>query len=106
MTYKRRKQYGYNPRIRQYDNPKEWKKLKYQVYRRDKFKCQFPGCKCRTKLECHHILPWSKYPALRYNIFNLITLCKEHHMYITGNEEVYASVLQKIIFDNANSKKK
>ena len=34
---------------------------------------------CNGKLEAHHILRWSKFPELRYEVNNGISLCHFHH---------------------------
>jgi len=47
--------------------------------KRDKFKCKIDNCDCRGHLEVHHILSFAKFPELRYNINNGITLCQFHH---------------------------
>ena len=58
---------------------KRWRK---SVYSRDKFKCQWPGCESRKKLNAHHIMKWADNPGLRYNADNGITLCYLHHLEI------------------------
>lgn len=55
---------------------KGWRKA---VKDRDGWKCQIANMNCCGKLEAHHILPWSKFPELRYQINNGITLCHAHH---------------------------
>lgn len=54
----------------------DWRK---QVWNRDKFKCRIADRNCSGRIEAHHILAWSKYPELRYQINNGITLCHAHH---------------------------
>lgn len=46
---------------------------------RDGWKCQMADNNCTNKLESHHILPWSEFPELRYELKNGITLCTYHH---------------------------
>ena len=57
-------------------NDKQWK---YAVYKRDNFKCKIANQDCNGRLEAHHILGWTDYPELRYEINNGITLCHAHH---------------------------
>jgi hypothetical protein len=52
---------------------------RYQVYRRDKHICRINNNDCFGKVEAHHILSFTHYPELRYNINNGITLCQAHH---------------------------
>jgi hypothetical protein len=58
------------------------------VFRRDDFTCQNQGCGVRgSTLNAHHVKEFSKYPELRLDINNGITLCKSCHKKIgaTGN---------------------
>lgn len=55
---------------------KEWRK---KVWLRDNFKCKIANPDCCGRIEAHHILSWSEYPDLRYEINNGITLCHAHH---------------------------
>lgn len=71
-----------------------WRK---QVYDRDHYKCQWPGCNLKRKLNAHHIKKWSDYPGLRFHIDNGITLCKYHHQLIKNNEENYEQFFFKIV---------
>jgi 5-methylcytosine-specific restriction endonuclease McrA len=77
----------------------EFKAFRQTVRNRDGRKCRWLNCKKRSKLQVHHILPWSRHPNLRYNPFNGITLCKTHHKLVTGNEYVYAPLLSKIVHE-------
>ena len=54
----------------------EWRR---QVYKRDNWKCRINNCNCSGRIEAHHILRWSKFPELRYEVNNGITLCVFHH---------------------------
>lgn len=55
---------------------KQWK---YNVYKRDNFKCKMLNSDCKGRIEAHHILSWKNYPELRFIINNGITLCHFHH---------------------------
>lgn len=80
-----------------------YKQWRLSIYKRDKFKCQYPGCSVSTKLNAHHIKTWADFPGLRYNINNGITLCKIHHDMIKGMEESYSEVFLRIAYNNGKS---
>ena len=73
---------------------KQWKKT---IRRRDRRKCQFPGCCEKRKLQCHHIVRWVDCAELRYDINNGILLCQYHHQIITGQETIYAPIFIDIV---------
>ena len=52
--------------------------LREKTFKRDNYICQCCG-KTNTILNAHHILSFSKYPDLRYNLDNLTTLCYNCH---------------------------
>lgn len=58
----------------------DWREL---VFRRDSYQCQKCGIKSKTGtrvyLQAHHIQPWAKFPELRYEPTNGITLCRNCH---------------------------
>lgn len=86
---------------RNYEDPvyKEWR---ISIYKRDRFMCQMPNCKCKTRLQAHHIHRWSSASSLRYDINNGITLCRKCHDSIKDKEHLYASLFMEIIRKNAN----
>lgn len=64
---------------RQERNNPEYKQWRKKVWERDKFLCKMLNSDCLGKIEAHHILGWSNYPELRYEVNNGITLCHAHH---------------------------
>lgn len=72
---------GGNP-WKRYSNP-QYKIWRESVLERDNYTCQkcFRKCKKREKgLAAHHIKEYAKFPELRLDINNGITLCRECHM--------------------------
>ena len=62
-----------------------------KVYERDEFTCRECGQK-GGKLNAHHQFSWTKFPSLRYELWNGITLCvnchkKEHSKKQEGKNE-------------------
>ena len=81
---------------RNYNDPK-YKQWRISVYKRDGFKCKFPGCSNNKKINAHHIVRWADAEFLRYDISNGITLCSLHHKLVTGNENTYMKLFIDII---------
>ena len=85
---------------RDYHDPvyASWRK---QVYERDSYECQMPGCNSKRKrLNAHHIIRWADAPHLRYDLNNGITLCWKCHKEVTGAERNYASLFWDILRNN------
>ena len=72
------------------------------VYTRDNFKCKISNEDCEGKIEAHHILSFTKYHELRYEINNGITLCRKHHPRKMVEEVRLAPVFQDLISAIAN----
>lgn len=70
------KRYGDDQKNRRSSAYVTWRK---EVWTRDKFKCRMLNSECRGRIEAHHILSYTSYPDLRYDINNGITLCHFHH---------------------------
>lgn len=65
-------------------NSLEYKQWRMQVFLRDNFTCQF--CNKRGgEMNAHHIKPFYKFPELRFELNNGVTLCKGCHD-LTKNE--------------------
>ena len=69
-------------------NSHEYTNWRNSVYRRDDYTCQMCFEK-GGKLAAHHIRPFSKYPELRIDTTNGITLCWACHSGIKGREREY-----------------
>jgi hypothetical protein len=67
-----------NRDIHSLNNPL-YKKWRMKVFTRDNFKCKIADKNCDGQLEAHHILRWSEFEELRYEVNNGITLCHFHH---------------------------
>lgn len=84
--------------MRNYDDPvyAEWRK---RIFKRDKHKCQMPGCGYKRALNAHHIVKWSSAAYLRFDEDNGITLCYRCHKKVTGSEEYYAPLFMDLVRD-------
>jgi len=60
-------------------NSFEYKQWRTDVFFRDKFICQHCGYDKGGRLEAHHIKSYAKYPDLRFDVSNGITLCWNCH---------------------------
>lgn len=78
-------------------NDFQYKMWRQNIKKLDNYSCRWPGCSNTKGLQVHHIKKWSEFPGLRYHPNNGITLCKNHHNFIKGNEESYCETFFKII---------
>ena len=63
----------------------EYRKWRETVFARDNWTCQMCGARSGKEyiyLNAHHIKGWTKFPEIRYDIDNGITLCKRCHLLI------------------------
>lgn len=82
---------------RDFSDPR-YKSWRRRVYARDKYKCRMPGCPGTDKrLNAHHIKCWSSHPALRYEVANGISVCRDCHLKLNGNEEQFEAVLSRVV---------
>ena len=69
-----------NANIRSSNKFKQWRS---EVFKRDNWTCQKCGARSKknkyVRIEAHHIKPFAKYPDLRFDVNNGITLCKKCH---------------------------
>ena len=72
----------------------DWRK---QVWLRDNWKCKIANPDCKGRIEAHHILKWSEYPELRYQINNGITLCQAHHPRKRAEEKRLIPTFQELV---------
>lgn len=66
-----------------------WKELAKTILKRDNYKCKRCGANHNknNKLVVHHIKQWSKYPELRFEPTNLITICNICHKKIHSKKK-------------------
>ena len=67
------------------------------IYKRDNYKCKINDDNCNGKIEAHHILSFTHYPELRYNINNGITLCLAHHPRKRAEEKRLIPVFKELV---------
>lgn len=72
----------------------EWRK---RVLLRDNFTCKIANPECIGRIEAHHILGWTQYPELRYEINNGITLCHFHHPRKRVDEKRLSPYFQELV---------
>ena len=58
-----------------------WNRARKRALERDDYQCQYPGCRVRQPLEVHHQRPLDA-GGSAYDLDNLLTLCKTHHVQI------------------------
>lgn len=73
---------------------REWSRA---IKNRDGWRCKIVNDNCSGKLEAHHILPWSKFPELRYELNNGITLCHFLHPKKRDDEMKLSPYFQQLV---------
>ena len=81
-------------------NDPKYQRWRRSVKLRDKQTCRLKDNNCSGRLEVHHIKGWAKYPKLRYEIKNGITLCKFHHPRKKADEKRFIPIFEKILSTN------
>lgn len=82
---------------RQKRNDSAYQNWVKEIKKRDNNKCQLENKSCSGYNIIHHIKSWSKYPELRYDINNGITLCQIHHPRIRVEEIKLESLFLSLI---------
>ena len=72
----------------------EWSR---SIKRRDGWRCQLKDEACSKKVIAHHIKVWAKYPELRYEVTNGITLCTSHHPRTREKEKALEPILSTLV---------
>jgi 5-methylcytosine-specific restriction endonuclease McrA len=73
----KKKYYNYLAKIR---NTEEYSIWRNAVFKRDKYTCQCcHGEKGSHVLQAHHLKSFARYPKLRFDVTNGITLCDKCH---------------------------
>jgi hypothetical protein len=78
---------------------KQWSKV---VKDRDGWKCRIANEDCEGKVIAHHILSWTLFPELRYEINNGITLCHAHHPRKRKEEKLLVPVFNRLLEVSVN----
>ena len=66
-------------------NKSKWERVRKQVFERDGYRCQAPGCGKAGRLECHHVKAlWQG--GARIDLQNLTSLCGRCHLAVTAEQ--------------------
>jgi len=66
----------------------EFKNWRKSIFERDNYTCQLCGKRINTYIQAHHILSFTDYPDLRFEVDNGITHCQECHYILHGIEKI------------------
>lgn len=83
-----------NQKVRSSFEYKEWRT---SVFKRDGYKCKMLNDDCTHEIHAHHILRFSEYPELRFDINNGITLCRNHHPLVRKHEQELEPFFKNLI---------
>ena len=80
-------------------NDPEYKQFVKKVKKRDG-ECRLKSKECYGYNVVHHIKSWRKYPKLRYELINGITLCQYHHPRKRFDEQRLIPIFKKLVGSN------
>jgi len=81
----------------------EYREWRRRVFERDNFHCR--NCFAKGTLNAHHIKTYRKFPELRYELENGITLCPPCHRITMGKEHLVEEYLIALLKNGFNSVK-
>jgi 5-methylcytosine-specific restriction endonuclease McrA len=80
---------------------REWRR---RIFERDGYRCRV--CHAKGTLNAHHIKTYRKFPELRYELDNGITLCSQPcHRLMMGKEHLCEAMLTALLKNGFNSAK-
>jgi DNA-directed RNA polymerase subunit M/transcription elongation factor TFIIS len=93
-----KKELTYNERLTSNDRSliPGYYQWQHDILERDNFTCQYPNCNSHKNLRTHHLNSYAKFPKLRVDLQNGITLCENHHKKF---HHIYGQVTTKELFD-------
>lgn len=75
-----------------------WKAIKKAVFNRDRYKCRKCGADLSNagpkERHTHHLRPWAKAPALRFDIDNIICICRKCHETVHSRRNAARELLE------------
>ena len=78
LTYSKNSKFPWEKTNEQNRKSAEYINWRTAVFERDEYRCQICG-RVGGKLNAHHIKPFAKYPKLRFDTDNGVTLCEACH---------------------------
>lgn len=78
-----------------YETPR-YQRWRSKVFKRDRHICRLCG-RSKCYIEAHHIKRKAVYPHLIFHTVNGVTLCKDCHKFVTGQEEKFVTLFNHII---------
>lgn len=88
---------GENCKKQEERNNSLYKNWVSRIKKRDRWTCKINNQDCSGYCEVHHILSWSAYPELRYEVNNGITLCQGHHPRKRADEQRLIPFFQELV---------